>query len=114
MNSDQTVSFALATAQLLLLGDANNDGKVDLNDLNIVLNHLGTTSSLRSDGNFDGASTIDLNDLNDVLNNLGVTSGQGSAAISYAESLVAGAAAPEPASLSVLALGSALLLRRRR
>ncbi len=30
-------------------------------------------SSLRSDGNFDAASTIDLNDLNDVLNNLGTS-----------------------------------------
>lgn len=30
-----------------ILGDANLDGKVDLNDLNVVLNHLGLTDSLR-------------------------------------------------------------------
>ena len=53
------------------LGDANGDGRVDLNDLNIVLNNLGTATSARSAGNFDGAATVDLTDLNDVLNNLG-------------------------------------------
>ena len=55
-----------------LLGDCNGDGRVDLNDLNIVLNNLGITTYNRTQGNFDGAATIDLNDLNDVLNNLGV------------------------------------------
>jgi endonuclease/exonuclease/phosphatase family metal-dependent hydrolase len=87
----------------LLLGDANGDGKVDLTDLNIVLNNLGTTTSLRSNGNFDGAPTIDLTDLNDVLNNLG-TSNTGSAIL----------ATPEPASLTLLTLAVPLLLKRRK
>ena len=56
-----------------LLGDANLDQHVDLNDLNAVLNNLGTANSNWTAGNFDGASTIDLNDLNDVLNNLGTS-----------------------------------------
>ncbi len=56
-----------------LLGDANGDGHVDLNDLNTVLNNLGTTTSAWTSGNFDGAPTIDLNDLNDVLRPLCVT-----------------------------------------
>ncbi len=51
-----------------LTGDANGDGHVDLNDLNTVLNNLGTTNSAWWAGNFDGAGTIDLTDLNDVLN----------------------------------------------
>ncbi len=64
-----------------ILGDANLDGKVDLNDLNVVLNHLGLTDSLCADGNFDSAATIDLNDLNDVLNNLGTGTGTGAASV---------------------------------
>ncbi len=90
----------------LLLGDANGDGKVDLSDLNIVLNNLGTTTSLRSNGNFDGAATIDLTDLNDVLNNLGTSSSP-----SVSETLAS--AVPEPASLSLMAIGGLLVTRRR-
>jgi endonuclease/exonuclease/phosphatase family metal-dependent hydrolase len=89
----------------LLLGDANGDGMVDVNDLNIVLNNLGTTSSLRANGNFDGAATIDLTDLNDVLNNLGMGATGGGAALQ---------ATPEPSSLSVVAGIGILLLKRRR
>ncbi len=108
------------------LGDANLDGKVDLNDLNTVLNNLGTTTSLWSSGNFDGATTIDLNDLNDVLNHLGVTVPTGSSSVSVANALLAStsptallsditpSSVPEPASLSLLALATPLLLRKRR
>ncbi len=66
----------LANTQLSgtpLIGDANLDGKVDLNDLNIILNNLGQATGDWTKGNFDGAATIDLTDLNDVLNNLGTT-----------------------------------------
>jgi hypothetical protein len=83
-----------------LLGDANGDGTVDLNDLNIVLNHLGLADTSRGDGNFDNASTIDLTDLNDVLNHLGT----GIPAPSIP--------APEPASLAWVAFAAPLFLRR--
>ena len=53
-NGTVTYNSVYALAAQGLLGDANLDGKVDLNDLNIVLNNLGTTTSLRSNGNFDG------------------------------------------------------------
>ena len=89
------------------IGDANDDGKVDLNDLNVVLNNLGTTNSSWGKGNFDGGTTIDLTDLNDVLNNLGTSIASGSA-------VVATTATPEPASLGILALGAAALIARRR
>ncbi len=94
------------------IGDANDDGKVDLNDLNIVLNNLGTTTSSWSNGNFDGALTIDLNDLNDVLNNLGTTIPAGVNVVAFAESMVS--ATPEPASLGLLTLGAVALVTRRR
>ncbi len=92
-----------------ILGDATGDGKVDLNDLNTILNHLGTATSLWTNGNFDGAATIDLNDLNDVLNHLGtsITAPSISAALEPA-------VAPEPASLGILALGAGALIARRR
>ena len=92
--------------QQLLLGDANGDNRVDLSDLSIVLNNFGETTSLRSDGNFDGAATIDLTDLSIVLNNFGKTS-----ASSASPAL---AAAPEPGSLALLGLGVAGILARRR
>jgi len=83
-----------------LLGDADNNGHVDLTDLSIVLNNFGSTTSLWSNGNFDGASTVDLTDLSDVLNNFG-SSIHPSAST---PSAVAGiASVPEPTTLSVLA-----------
>ena len=65
-----TKSASLLTVAALL-GDADLNAKVDLSDLNIVLNNLGATTTAWTSGNFDGAPTIDLTDLNDVLNHLG-------------------------------------------
>ena len=98
-----------------LLGDVNADGHVDLNDLNTVLNNLGTTASAWTSGNFDGAATIDFNDLNDVLNNLGVTStiGANTAALLPDFVFAADTPAPEPASLSILAAAAAIAIGRR-
>ena len=86
------------------LGDVNDDGTVDITDLNTVLAHLGTSTSLWSLGNFDGSATIDLTDLNDVLNNIGMTIPSTSGV----------AATPEPTSLGILALGAGALIARRR
>jgi fibronectin-binding autotransporter adhesin len=87
------------------IGDANDDGSVTVADLNTVLNNLGTVKSSWAAGNFDGAATIDLTDLNDVLNHIGSTIPTGS---------VVSSPAPEPASLSLLALGAAAVMVRRR
>ena len=95
-----------------LLGDSNINGRVDLNDLNTVLNNLGTTTSAWTSGNFDGAATINLNDLNAVLNNLGV-SYAGNASVVAAEALIAATPTPEPTTLALLALAAPLFLRRR-
>jgi fibronectin-binding autotransporter adhesin len=89
------------------IGDANDSGTVDSADLTLVLNNLGTTTSLWSSGNFDGAPTIDLTDLNDVLNHLGTS-------IASTSTVIAVTNTPEPASLSLLALGAAALIARRR
>jgi hypothetical protein len=94
-----------------LLGDANLDGKVDLSDLNILLNNLGQTTGDYTKGNFDGQPTIDLTDLNDVLNNLGTT-----LANNASNSPSPASPAPEPASLALLAAGtvSSIVRRQRR
>jgi hypothetical protein len=86
------------------IGDATDDGTVDVNDVNVVLSHLGTTTSSWSLGNFDGAATIDLTDLNDVLNRMGTSVPVGAVSVET----------PEPASLGVAGLGTALLIVRRR
>jgi hypothetical protein len=90
------------------IGDADDSGTVDLNDLNVVLNNLGLATSSWGRGNFDGAATVDLTDLNAVLNALGESVAVGAG--------VPNVATPEPGSLAVLALGGAewLVGRRRR
>jgi hypothetical protein len=98
-----------------ILGDANLDGTVDMNDLTIVLNHLGSTTTAFTAGNFDGAATVDLTDLNDVLNNLGASIPSGNLFLSVqARPSPSVAGVPEPGSLLILASFSALLLRRRK
>jgi hypothetical protein len=83
-------------------GDTNNDQVIDLTDLNNVLNNFGSTGSgIYGDDNADGV--VDLTDLNAVLNNFGTT---------YAPAALS--TVPEPASLSLLALGATTLLARRR
>jgi fibronectin-binding autotransporter adhesin len=90
-----------------VVGDTNGDGAVNVTDLNTVLANLGTTTNSWTSGNFDGARTIDLTDLNDVLNHFG-------SSILTSSSTSNSSAAPEPASLSLLALGAAALIARRR
>jgi len=53
-------------------GDANGDGVVDLEDLNLVRNHFGQTGDpLPGDTDFDG--DVDLEDLNAVRNHFGTS-----------------------------------------
>ncbi|MGN6371308.1 MAG: hypothetical protein ACTHN5_23890 [Phycisphaerae bacterium] len=89
---------------VLLPGDANADGKVDLTDLSIVLNHFGMANVNWTAGNFDGATTVDLTDLSDVLNNFGRSMPTGGAGV---------AAAPEAGTLGILG-GAVVWMRRRR
>ena len=106
-STDPNVVYTLdtSTAGLInihkgFIGDANDDGSVDLSDLSVVLNNFGATTTSWRLGNFDGANTIDLTDLSNVLNNFGAT--VSTTAISTGSPL---AATPEPASLVLLAPG---------
>ncbi len=52
-------------------GDADGDGTVTLNDLNIVLFSFGSAVAPGTNGDADGDGTVTLNDLNIVLFNFG-------------------------------------------
>jgi formylglycine-generating enzyme required for sulfatase activity len=77
------------------LGDANGDGKVDINDLTIVLSHFGQTGMTWSQGEFTGDGTVDVNDLTIVLANFGQSLGSPAAVT----------AVPEPGTWAFLAVG---------
>ena len=99
--------FLLAPA---ISGDANLDGKVDINDLTVVLANYNQTGKVWSQGEFVGDGTVDINDLTIVLAHYGQTFGA-----SAADNL---AAVPEPCASALLGLGITGLLglvwRRRR
>ena len=82
-------------------GDANLDGKVDINDLTVVLAHYGQTGMAWSQGEFTGDGTVDINDLTIVLAHYGQSDGAAAGPV---------AAVPEPASLLLLAAGALGLL----
>ena len=99
MSGSMTHAFLLRPAQSQLPGDANGDGKVDINDLTIVLSHFGQTGMNWSNGDFISDGTVDINDLTIVLTNFGSSSvGSGMSAV------------PEPPMLLLLAMAAGGLL----
>jgi hypothetical protein len=79
-----------------VIGDTDDDGDVDLDDLNNVRNNFGGAGI----GDTDDDNDVDLDDLNNVRNNFGAS----------------GSAVPEPGTLAlgtILLVGAGLFLRRR-
>ena len=94
---DDGFAFLLTPA---VPGDANGDGRVDINDLTIVLARFGQSTGMNwSTGDFIGDGTVDVNDLTIVLANYGQTAG--AAGIK---------AVPEPSSVVLLGAGAIALL----
>ena len=84
------------------MGDANLDGIVDDADLSLLLAHwkqdvTGDPDGGWGKGEFDGSAPVGDNDLSLLLSNW-----------------TAGAGVPEPVTLSLLAAGALVLVRRRR
>jgi hypothetical protein len=78
-------------------GDANEDSRVDINDLTIVLSNFGDTGCTWTQGCMDGdpTGTVDINDLTIVLANFGWSAtGQDAPAF-----------VPEPSTLVLLGAG---------
>ena len=91
-----THAFRLAPA---ILGDANLDGKVDINDLTKVLTNYNQTTTPATGwglGDFNGDGKVDINDLTIVLAHYNQ---------SLSSSAAGMAAVPEPGPLSLLAAG---------
>jgi MYXO-CTERM domain-containing protein len=82
-------------------GDANLDAKVDVFDLAVLANHYNLTGTDWFEADFNRDGVVNVFDLAALANHYGYD-GTGGEAI------------PEPAGLSVLALGALALIRRRR
>ncbi len=80
-------------------GDANGDGKVDINDLTIVLGHYNQQGMTWTEGDFTGDGVVDINDLTIVLANYNTTATYGGPA-----------AVPEPGGAVMLIAGLMALL----
>ena len=90
---------------MVFAGDLNDDGFVGQSDLDIVLGRWGqhVLGGERSDPDPSGDGFVSQGDLDIVLTHWGIGSPPG-----------APAPVPEPATLGILAIGAAMVLRRRR
>jgi hypothetical protein len=96
-------SLSVISKPATLPGDTNADGVVDAADYIALKRNFGLGSgATRPQGNFDGDGDADCADLQILM---GAMSGGGTSAP---------AVTPEPATLSLLALGGLAMIRRRR
>lgn len=86
------------------IGDANDDGVVDIRDLAIITNHWQTHQNNWAAGDLNGDGIVDLQDLTLVTNNWQETTQLPSTS----------SAAPEPATAALLAMPVLLALKRQR
>ena len=103
------VDYLVKTMLATEYGDANLDGKVDLNDLSILAGSWDS-GGVWANGDFNGDGVVDLNDLSILAGGWGF----GTAGVMAWDDALAATGVPEPATLGLLAVGAAALIRRRR
>ncbi|WP_197525795.1 PEP-CTERM sorting domain-containing protein [Pseudobythopirellula maris] len=84
-------------------GDVNLDGIIDITDYSTVSGNFGMTGAGWADGEITGDGIIDITDVSLVSGNFG-----------FDNSALPSVAVPEPASVLLVLMGCAGLLRRRR
>jgi hypothetical protein len=97
-------TYAVTTGVVFQPGDANHDGKVDVNDLTILLSNFGQTGTTWSQGEFTGSGTVDINDLTIVLASFGQSLRSDGASPADLQGV------PEPGTLALLGAGVVGLL----
>ena len=122
-NVDKTVMDVIGY-DLVVPGDANADGKVDVVDLGILATNFGLQSgATRQQGDFNGDGKVDVVDLGILASNFGEgvaslkTSQEASAAFQADLAMfpnLSAAYVPEPAGLSAIVLAAGALLARPR
>ena len=100
-----TQSIVLRAVESPLLGDFNNDGKVDAGDYATWRKNNGTNNALANDNGL--GTPVGTGHYNLWRTHFGQTAGSGS-------STVANAAVPEPSTLVMLVLAAAGVCSRRR
>ena len=97
------MGFQNGAVTVAMPGDANLDGRVDINDLTIVLADYNQTGMTWAQGEFTGSGTVDINDMTIVLASYNQT---------YSSSAPSPGAVPEPAALVSIGIGALGLLGR--
>ena len=103
----------VASLQMVLPGDASDDGFVDVGDLGILGYNYGTLTGMTwTEADFNGDGAVDVGDLGVLGSHYGESWQPTFPPVGGAA--VGGMVVPEPATLGLLALGAMALIRRRK
>jgi hypothetical protein len=105
-----TVDAASILVSLAHLGDANDNGIVDIQDQSLITNNWQQPSKTWAGGDLNRDGVVDIQDLTIVTNNWQQAATLSLDAVDSAPVI----SVPEPSSLSLLSFAGTLLLRRRR